>query len=73
MEFDVLIQRNLPPRMLVTVDVAATPAVVSPLPQAEAFLTYWRVAYCGNDVQFPVRAVGEPGHGRKVVGGYGAC
>lgn len=67
----ILIQWHLPSRMLATVDIATMPAVMSPLPQTETFLAHWRVAYGGYRVQLPVRPVGKPGYGGKIVGGYG--
>lgn len=50
----ILIQWYLPARMFATVYISTVPAMMSPLKQAEAFLTYWRVADGGIGVRLPV-------------------
>lgn len=72
-EVRVLVQGDLPPRMLVAENVAAMPAMVASLEEAEGFVADGVIADWGGGVGFPVLACGRAGDGREVGVLEGDC
>lgn len=66
-EIRILIERDLPRRVLVAEDVAAMSAVVPSLEEAEGFVADWVVADGGVGVRFPVVPCGWASDRAKVV------